>query len=65
MSDCVVTYVEVSDVSTLFSIARGETDRSDPVSGSTLRHQSRYQRPHKPSGPVGRLQPCQPHRDPH
>ena len=49
----------------VLSVARGEADRSDAVSGPTIRHQPCHQHPHQPRGPAGRLQPRQPHRDPH
>lgn len=49
----------------LKSAARWETDRGDAVSRSTLRHQPRHQCPHKPGGPIGWLQPCESHWDPH
>lgn len=49
----------------LLSVARGEADWSDAVSRPSLWHQSCHQHPNQPSGSVGRLQPCQPHRDTH
>lgn len=50
---------------TFASPARREADGRDAAGGAPLRHQPCHQHPHQPGGPAGRLQPRQPHRDPH
>lgn len=47
--------------SVLLAAARRETDGGDAVSGPPIWDQSRHQRSDQPCGPLGRLQPRQPH----